>query len=205
MNHNTPPFTFGAQVDMINPKLLHEVLMSPVPQGKKFMCRIVRKNEGIDKRIYPTYELSLEEPSRPQRIFLLRATKKKRSRGSYYAITSEPEFTYDYDRKASDENYGVLGKLRSNFLGTAFNVYSNGRNPFSSGEHNGDGAHDQQSLSPMEKEKQRLRRENSGKNMTVRQELGAVIYSGEGSVRKDGLDGIRGTALSKSPSVSAWE
>ena len=37
----------------------------------------------------------------------------------------------DYDRKASDEYYGVLGKLRSNFLGTTFNVYSNGQNPFS--------------------------------------------------------------------------
>ncbi|KAF8945241.1 Tubby- protein 1 [Haplosporangium gracile] len=130
--HNTEPFSFGSQVDLICPKLLHDTIMSPVPQGLKFMCRIVRKNEGVDKRIYPTYELTLEEPSRSSRVRLLRATKKKRSRGSYYAITSDMDHhPADYDRKASDENYGVLGKLRSNFLGTAFNVYSNGRNPFS--------------------------------------------------------------------------
>ncbi|KAG0330899.1 hypothetical protein BG004_001908 [Podila humilis] len=84
--------------------------------------------------MYPTYELSLEEPIRGQSVFLLRATKKKRSRGSYYAITSDMDHICDYDRKATDENYGVLGKLRSNFLGTAFNVYSNGRNPFSNAD-----------------------------------------------------------------------
>ncbi|KAF9345247.1 hypothetical protein BGX26_003358 [Mortierella sp. AD094] len=177
MNHNAP-FSFGSKLELINPKILHEIVMSPVPQGKKFMCRIVRKNEGMDKRMYPTYELSLEEPSRPQRVFLLRATKKKRSRGSYYAITSDKDNIHDYDRKASDSNYGVLGKLRSNFLGTAFNVYSNGRNPFSTGEQSGgDANHEQRNLSPMEKEKQKLRRENNNKNIPVRQELGAVIYN----------------------------
>ncbi|KAG0000108.1 hypothetical protein BGZ80_002674 [Entomortierella chlamydospora] len=173
MNYNVP-FSFGSKLDLISPKILHDIVMSPVPQGKKFMCRIVRKNEGMDKRMYPIYELSLEEPTRPQRVFLLRATKKKRSRGSYYAITSDKDNIYDYNRKASDTNYGVLGKLRSNFLGTAFNVYSNGRNPFSTGEQGEDANHEQPS---MEKEKQKSKRESSNSNMPVRQELGAVIYN----------------------------
>ncbi|KAF9115843.1 hypothetical protein BGX27_006084 [Mortierella sp. AM989] len=189
MNQNTPAFSFGSKLELISPKILHDIVMSPVPQGKKFLCRIVRKNEGMDKRMYPSYELSLEEPSPPnpsqlpmppQRVFLLRATKKKRSRGSYYAITSDKDNTYEYDRKATDNNYGILGKLRSNFLGTAFNIYSNGRNPFSAGEqHGGDASTncENQNLSVAERERIRLRRENSNKNLPVRQELGAVIYN----------------------------
>ncbi|KAG0333618.1 hypothetical protein BG000_009016 [Podila horticola] len=186
--HNIPPFSFGSKLDLISPKLLHDTVMSPVPQGKKFMCRIVRKNEGMDRRMYPTYELSLEEPVRQQSVFLLRATKKKRSRGSYYAITSDMDNICDYDRKATDDNYGVLGKLRSNFLGTAFNVYSNGRNPFSgtdsgAGQSNnsspntssyGGGAKGEQES---DKRKQKKDKDFKNKDLPVRQELGAVIYN----------------------------
>ncbi|KAF9149158.1 Tubby- protein 1 [Linnemannia schmuckeri] len=192
--HNTEPFSFGSQVDLICPKLLHDTVMSPVPQGLKFMCRIVRKNEGVDKRMYPTYELTLEEPSRSSRVRLLRATKKKRSRGSYYAITSDMDHhPADYDRKASDENYGVLGKLRSNFLGTAFNVYSNGRNPFSgnaapvqaaaeaegqssgisnNSANNGGGGGGEGGARAAQDQKAKAEIKNP-----VRQELGAVIYN----------------------------
>ncbi|KAF9103472.1 Tubby- protein 1 [Mortierella sp. GBA35] len=197
--HNTEPFSFGTQVDLLCPKLLHDTLMSPVPQGLKFMCRIVRKNEGVDKRMYPTYELTLEEFSRSSRVRLLRATKKKRSRGSYYAITSDMDHQpADYDRKASDEHYGVMGKLRSNFLGTAFNVYSNGRNPFS-----GNAAKDEEEEEAAEghstgvsntsagngtgaagtgaagagSDSQKAKNGNMKKGEPVRQELGAVIYN----------------------------
>ncbi|KAG0302025.1 Tubby- protein 1 [Linnemannia gamsii] len=187
--HNTEPFSFGSQVDLICPKLLHDTIMSPVPQGLKFMCRIVRKNEGVDKRMYPTYELTLEEPSRSSRVRLLRATKKKRSRGSYYAITSDMDHhPADYDRKATDENYGVLGKLRSNFLGTAFNVYSNGRNPFSGNAVTAVAEADGQSSGISNnsasngggeagvKTAQDQKTKTEIKN-PVRQELGAVIYN----------------------------
>ncbi|KAF9574072.1 hypothetical protein EC968_007464 [Mortierella alpina] len=167
--HDTPPFSFGTQLDLISPKLLHDTVMS-----------IVRKNEGMDKRIYPTYELYLEEPTTQGRVFLLRATKRKRSRGSYYAITSDMDNICDYDQRASDTQYGVLGKLRSNFLGTAFNVYSNGRNPFSGGE-NGTtqqatttGGAAQMSAAEVEMKKIK---DNKNKGLPVRQELGAVIYN----------------------------
>ncbi|KAF9157801.1 hypothetical protein DFQ26_008313 [Actinomortierella ambigua] len=126
----TPPFSFGSQLGLLVPKLVHDTVMSPVPRGKRFMCRIVRKNSGVDKRMYPTYELSLEEPYQLSKVLLLVATKRKRSKGSYYSITSHLDNAYDYDRKATDTQYGVLGKLRSNFFGTVFNIYSNGRNPF---------------------------------------------------------------------------
>ncbi|KAG0346152.1 Tubby- protein 1, partial [Gamsiella multidivaricata] len=175
-HHNTPPFSFGTQLDLISPKLLHDTVMSPVPQGRKFMCRIVRKNDGVDKRIYPTYELFLEEPTRSRPVFLMRATKKKRSRGSYYAITSDLDNNIggDNDRMASDEGYGILGKLRSNFLGTAFHVYTNGRNPFSGGEFKQED--DMKEPEAVEKEKGKAKKETKNKNLPVRQELGAVIY-----------------------------
>ncbi|KAG0272080.1 hypothetical protein BGZ95_012182 [Linnemannia exigua] len=184
--HSTEPFSFGSQVDLICPKLLHDTLMSPVPQGLKFMCRIVRKNEGVDKRMYPTYELTLEEPSRNSRVRLLRATKKKRSRGSYYAITSDMDHhPADYDRKASDENYGVLGKLRSNFLGTAFNVYSNGRNPFSGNTATAEAEGQSSGISNIGasngakagQQDQNAKTEIQNSTVPVRQELGAVIYN----------------------------
>ncbi|KAF9977107.1 Tubby- protein 3 [Actinomortierella ambigua] len=126
----TPAFSFGSQLGLLVPKLVHDTVMSPVPRGKRFMCRIVRKNSGVDKRMYPTYELSLEEPFQQTKVLLLMAVKRKRSKGSYYSITSNLDNAHDYDRKATDDQYGVLGKLRSNFLGTVFNIYSNGRNPF---------------------------------------------------------------------------
>ncbi|KAG0238589.1 hypothetical protein BGW42_004351 [Actinomortierella wolfii] len=126
----TPAFSFGSQLGLLVPKLVHDTVMSPVPRGKRFMCRIVRKNNGVDKRINPIYELSLEDPHQHTKVLLLVATKRKRSKGSYYSITSNLDNAYDYDRKATDHQYGVLGKLRSNFLGTVFNIYSNGRNPF---------------------------------------------------------------------------
>ncbi|KAF9926499.1 hypothetical protein FBU30_003938 [Linnemannia zychae] len=185
--HNTEPFSFGSQVDLICPKLLHDTLMSPVPQGVKFMCRIVRKNEGVDKRMYPTYELTLEEPTRPSRVRLLRAAKKKRSRGSYYAITSDMDHhPTDYDVKASDENYGILGKLRSNFLGTVFNVYSNGRNPFSGntsqatnepGNEPGGISNTVASNGATGAQDPKSKTEIKNKGLPVRQELGAVIYN----------------------------
>ncbi|KAG0374372.1 hypothetical protein BGX24_010482 [Mortierella sp. AD032] len=184
--HSTEPFSFGSQVDLICPKLLHDTLMSPVPQGLKFMCRIVRKNEGVDKRMYPTYELTLEEPSRTSRVRLLRATKKKRSRGSYYAITSDMDHhPADYDRKATDEHYGVLGKLRSNFLGTAFNVYSNGRNPFSGNASTAEAEGQLSGISNIGanngvktgQQDQNAKTEIQNTTVPVRQELGAVIYN----------------------------
>ncbi|KAF9967219.1 hypothetical protein BGZ70_010373 [Mortierella alpina] len=144
------------------------------------MCRIVRKNEGMDKRMYPTYELYLEEPTTQGRVFLLRATKKKRSRGSYYAITSDMDNLSEEDPRASDIKYGVLGKLRSNFLGTAFNVYSNGRNPFSGGENGAQTAAATTTttaqMSAAEVELKKIK-DNKNKSLPVRQELGAVIYN----------------------------
>ncbi|KAF9363803.1 hypothetical protein BGX34_003265 [Mortierella sp. NVP85] len=169
---STTAFSFGVQTE-ITPKLLHQVLMSPVPQGSKFHCRIERKNDGMDKRIYPTYELRLEEPSE-RRIFLLRATKRKRSRGSYYAISSEMKDEDCYKYKASDIAFGVLGKLRSNFLGTVFHVYSNGRNPFSGGDSKDD---DGLETAPAPNGKGKGKKEDRSQSHLVRQELGAVIYN----------------------------
>ncbi|KXS20334.1 Tub-domain-containing protein [Gonapodya prolifera JEL478] len=95
-------------------------IMNPVPQGKKVLCKIVRHKEGIE-RIYPSYELFIEEPDESL-TFVLAARKRKKSKSSNYVITT----TRITSTKAKEN---VVAKVRSNFLGTEFTVYDDGRNP----------------------------------------------------------------------------
>ncbi|CAG8501900.1 11004_t:CDS:2 [Racocetra fulgida] len=109
------------------------------------LCKITRSKEGFGK-LYPQYELYIEEPienDEPRRTFLLAARKKKNSKNSHYVIT-----TARLDSAVSSKK--IVGKVRSNFLGTAFVMYSNGRSPF--------------------------KREPELADMQIREELGAVVY-----------------------------
>jgi hypothetical protein len=85
----------------------------PIPQGNKVQCRIFRHREGVDK-LYPSYEVFLEFGN--QQIFLMSARKKKKSKNSLYHIYSK--------RLSVVGKEHLLGKVRSNFLGTAFTVTS---------------------------------------------------------------------------------
>uniref|UniRef100_A0A1I8F3F1 Tub domain-containing protein n=1 Tax=Macrostomum lignano TaxID=282301 RepID=A0A1I8F3F1_9PLAT len=69
-------------------------------------CRISRHSRGMDGSRYPTYYLHLERDD-GKRSFLLAARKRKRSR----------------------RGDGYVGKLRANFLGTAFTVFDSGLSP----------------------------------------------------------------------------
>ncbi|CAG8466655.1 2613_t:CDS:10 [Paraglomus occultum] len=114
----------------------------PVPQGKKVLCKITRKTDGIGK-FYPLYQLYVEDPVDDTRTFMLSARKRKNSKSSHYVIAS----TRTIDNSPSQS---VVGKVRSNFLGTAFAIYTNGRNP--------------------------LKREPELAHLPIREELGAVVY-----------------------------
>ncbi|KAF0347940.1 Tub-domain-containing protein [Gigaspora margarita] len=132
------------RVEMTEQEVINFV-MNPVPQGQKVLCKITRSKEGFGK-LYPQYELYIEEPienDEPRRTFLLAAKKKKNSKNSHYVIT-----TSRLDSAASSKK--IVGKVRSNFLGTAFVMYSNGRSPF--------------------------KREPELSDMQLREELGAVVY-----------------------------
>jgi len=55
-------------------------------------CRILRDKKGVDKGMYPTYYVKLEQPDGDQtRLkFLLAGRKRKKSKASNYLITTDP-------------------------------------------------------------------------------------------------------------------
>ncbi|CAI2176274.1 8795_t:CDS:10 [Funneliformis geosporum] len=120
-------------------------VLNPVPQGQKVLCKITRSKDGFGK-LYPQYELYIEdtlENGDEIKIFLLAAKKRKKSKSSHYVITT--------DRLGANfPSDNIVGKVRSNFLGTAFGIYSNGRNPF--------------------------KREPESSTFPIREEFGAVVY-----------------------------
>jgi tubby-related protein 1 len=123
-----------------------DFVMNPVPQGQKVLCKIIRSKDGFGK-FYPQYELYIEdtlESGEETRVFLLAARKKKKSKSSHYIITTEKLNSSSISPKS------IVGKVRSNFLGTAFAIYSNGKNPF--------------------------KREPELSPSPIREELGAVVY-----------------------------
>ncbi|CAG8640321.1 1807_t:CDS:2 [Paraglomus brasilianum] len=128
--------------DLMTDEEVMDFIMKPVPQGKKVLCKITRKTDGIGK-FYPLYQLYVEDPVDDTRTFMLSARKRKNSKSSHYVIAS----TRTIDNGPSQS---VVGKVRSNFLGTAFAIYTNGRNP--------------------------LKREPELAHLPIREELGAVVY-----------------------------
>jgi len=81
-------------------------------------CTIKRDKSGFN-RLYPKYFLHL---STGNQAFLLAGKKRPKNKTSNYLISMSQK---DLNVKSSN----FVGKLRSNFLGTEFNVYSPGLNP----------------------------------------------------------------------------
>ncbi len=69
-------------------------------------------------RFWPKYSLHLSDGNK----FLLNGKKRSGNTTSNYMITIDQE-------KLKTNSKGYLGKLRSNFLGTEFSVFSGGANP----------------------------------------------------------------------------
>ncbi|CAH1758540.1 6868_t:CDS:2 [Entrophospora sp. SA101] len=111
--------------DQMSEQEINNLIMSPVPQGQKVLCKITRKRDKFGK-FYPLYELFIEERDNNGeqiRTFLMSARKKKKSKSSHYIITTEK-------LTSSSTPKTIVGRVRSNFLGTAFVIYSHGKNPF---------------------------------------------------------------------------
>jgi len=86
-------------------------LTRPLPKGTRLQCCVMRNKGGFGGRMYPTFEMFLEEPN----MFLLAGRKKGSSKTSNYTIVM--------DKNNFDKGDSYLGKLRSNFLGTEFVIY----------------------------------------------------------------------------------
>jgi len=120
---------------------LKSFLMRPGPQGAMVQCYIQRKKTGL-ARLYPTYEVYLKDGEQ----FLLAARRRKKQKQSNYKVSLDKD---DLSRHSS--NY--FGKLKSNFMGTEFQMYDDGCNP--------------EKLSEAQKD---------GSRSQVRQELATVLY-----------------------------
>uniref|UniRef100_A0A8C5SEG6 Tubby-like protein n=1 Tax=Laticauda laticaudata TaxID=8630 RepID=A0A8C5SEG6_LATLA len=98
---------------------LEEFVLQPAPHGMTIKCRLTRDKRGMDRGLYPTYYLHLDND---KKIFLLAGRKRKKSKTSNYLISTDPT-----DLSRDGENF--IGKLRSNLMGTRFSVFDNGVNP----------------------------------------------------------------------------
>ncbi|KAM6398969.1 LOW QUALITY PROTEIN: tubby-related protein 1 [Rhynochetos jubatus] len=98
---------------------LEEFVLRPAPQGVTVKCRVTRDKRGMDRGLYPTYYLHLDND---KKVFLLAGRKRKKSKTSNYLISIDPT-----DLSRGGENF--IGKLRSNLMGTKFTVFDNGANP----------------------------------------------------------------------------
>ncbi|XP_071624536.1 tubby-related protein 1 isoform X2 [Heliangelus exortis] len=98
---------------------LEEFVLRPAPQGVTIKCRVTRDKKGMDRGLYPTYYLHLDND---KKVFLLAGRKRKKSKTSNYLISIDPT-----DLSRGGDNF--IGKLRSNLMGTKFTVFDNGANP----------------------------------------------------------------------------
>ncbi|XP_051997620.1 tubby-related protein 1-like [Xyrauchen texanus] len=98
---------------------LEEFVLQPAQQGVTVKCKVTRDKRGMDKGIYPTYYLHLDNE---KKVFLLAGRKRKKSTTSNYLISIDPT-----DLSRGGENF--IGKLRSNLMGTKFTVFDNAMHP----------------------------------------------------------------------------
>ncbi|XP_051780651.1 tubby-related protein 1 [Erpetoichthys calabaricus] len=98
---------------------LEEFVLQPAPQGVTIKCRVTRDKKGMDRGLYPTYYLHLDND---KKVFLLAGRKRKKSTTSNYLISIDPT-------DLSRDGHNFIGKLRSNLMGTKFTVFDNGVNP----------------------------------------------------------------------------
>ena len=78
---------------------------------------ILRKKDGLEK-LYPKFFLYVNESDH----FLLASRKRPKNLTANYLIS------LDHDTFEKDSKFAV-GKVRANFMGTVFNIFSNGKNP----------------------------------------------------------------------------
>ncbi|XP_062994191.1 tubby-related protein 1 [Elgaria multicarinata webbii] len=98
---------------------LEDFVLQPAPQGVTVKCRVTRDKKGMDRGLYPTYYLHLDND---KKVFLLAGRKRKKSKTSNYLVSVDPT-----DLSRVGDNF--IGKLRSNLMGTRFSVFDNGVNP----------------------------------------------------------------------------
>ena len=111
-------------VNLDDPNDMRSFLMKPCPKGDGVLQCCIRRNKGIKNALFPEYRIYLKSNNNSNKTetFLMTSKKRAGSKTSNYLISMN---RCDHD-KTSD---GILGKLRSNFLGTEYMIYDHGNNP----------------------------------------------------------------------------
>jgi len=81
-------------------------------------CSIRRDKAGFSKKFYPKYDLFLSSNEH----FIMAGQKMQIMRSAYYLVCLDGQ-------NMSKSVPGYLGKLRSNLVGTEFNMFGEGENP----------------------------------------------------------------------------
>jgi hypothetical protein len=91
-------------------------LFSPLQNDKTLFCKIIRKVDSVYEKLYPRYYLYLSNNEK----FLLSAKKAFASTSITYLISNKEGVI-----NMKDDSY--IGKISSNFIGTEFNIFDNGK------------------------------------------------------------------------------
>ncbi|KAG2181846.1 hypothetical protein INT44_008662 [Umbelopsis vinacea] len=118
---------FAQQNFEMNKEELCAFATKPADLNVRFTCRIQRHREGMD-RLNPYYQLYFQNLVTNEVQWIFTANKKRKSQTSYYTIKGSAK-SQNASNNRRDGEMVTLAKVRSNFLGTNFTVYSNGRNP----------------------------------------------------------------------------
>lgn len=133
-------------VNFDNPIAFRSFLMNPFPKEKGIIQCSIKRNKGLKNALFPEYRIYLKSSSSKTETFLMTSKKRVGNKTSNYLISMSRN---DHEKNSDS----ILGKLRSNFLGTEYMIYDNGKNPDYD-----DSYYDEKN------------------NQDIRCELGAIIY-----------------------------
>ena len=97
---------------------MRSFLTSPLPKDAGVVQCYIRRNKSGTNKLFPVYTLYLKDGDR----FLMVSKKRPNNKTSNYLISMG-----ENDLNRASNNY--LGKLRSNFMGTEFQIFDDGYNP----------------------------------------------------------------------------
>ena len=144
-NQSLKHITSIDSVNLDDPMMMCSFLMRPCPRGLGMVQCHVRRNKGIKNALFPEYRMHLKGSDGKSQTFLM--TSKKRGTISFFtpllkiSSTKLPtlpplvgnttsNYLISMGRNDHDKNSdSILGKLRSNFLGTEYHIYDHGKNP----------------------------------------------------------------------------
>mmetsp|Transcript_11254 Transcript_11254/g.27673 ORF Transcript_11254/g.27673 Transcript_11254/m.27673 type:complete len:658 (-) Transcript_11254:359-2332(-) len=144
------------KIDLDDPNIMRSFLMKPCPKGDGLIQCCIRRNKGFKNALFPEYRIYLKSNNSKTETFLMTSKKRAGNKTSNYLISMSRN---DHDKNSD----GIIGKLRSNFLGTEYMIYDHGKNP----EYD-DSYYDEKS------------------DGTIRCELGAILYTATTSLGSKG-------------------